>query len=703
VSVKSKLLLAFAGFLTAITLLNTGLTSYLIDRQGEAEAFHRLSQQLIQLQDDLQGVREALVAVAQEAASDEKNLSDLAILYSQELALDKDPDTLRLRASSLHKAVSLNRLRLILGSARLSSLAVYLEGELSHYVTPDEAGMSARRGPRRTIVSAAQKWNERSGLDNPHGWSEHPLPVLVARRISGVERVTVAFEFPADQLMVLRVVVPIQGVTRESFTETIAESLAIARRETLHPPDAGAAAPTVIGLFVFSKAFDASFLNETAGTTGVLPAVLSPDGRHRLELVDMGVPAEFLSARDDLRMRLQTADIGDASYYQALKRWRMEGEPALILGGALSRAGTLASIRQTILLVTGAAGLILLFGIALGSVWISRMVTPIKALTAAAASMKVDASHGALERYLERPIRPQSADEIGELTSAFNAMAGQLHELIGNLRRSHTQLEALHAQRQRAEAEVRALNTTLEQQVRARTSQLEAANNELESFSYSVSHDLRAPLRGLDGFSRALLEDYDSVLDGTGRDYLRRIRAASQHMGHLIDDMLNLAHVSRGGMQRLPVDLTALACAVVEDLRNSDPARHADVIIAPHLTATGDPRLLQLLLQNLLHNAWKFTGTRPTARIECGQTQYDGVHAFFVRDDGVGFDMAYADKLFGAFQRLHTTAEFPGTGIGLATVQRIVHRHGGRVWAESQPGHGATFYFTLPDETPGAA
>jgi light-regulated signal transduction histidine kinase (bacteriophytochrome) len=275
-----------------------------------------------------------------------------------------------------------------------------------------------------------------------------------------------------------------------------------------------------------------------------------------------------------------------------------------------------------------------------------------------------------LGRYLEHPVRPRTADEIGALTSAFNAMSARLHHLIG----------------------------TLEQQVRARTSQLETANKELESFSYSVSHDLRAPLRSLDGFSRALLEDYGSLLGDTGSDYLRRIRAASQHMGHLIDDLLSLASVSRVGLRRMPVDLTALAGAVADDLRQAEPTRDARFIIAAGLRATGDPRLLQVLLQNLLQNAWKFTSTRATARIECGQTMQDGTRAYFVRDNGVGFDMAYAHRLFGAFQRLHPSAEFPGTGIGLATVQRIVHRHGGRVWAESQLEQGATFYFTLADE-----
>jgi signal transduction histidine kinase len=729
-SVKSKLLLAFAGSLTAITLLNTGLNSYLTNRQGEAEALSRLSQQLMKLQDYLQDVRQELITVAQGAANHDKNLSDMAIVYSQQLTLRHDPDTIRDRALSLHKTVSLNRLQLILASARLSSLAVYLDGDLSHYVTRDRAGMSVRRDGRRAVISTPQTGKEKAELENAQAWLEEPLPALVEPRMSNVYGVTAVFDFPAKRLMVLRVVVPIQATTRESFNEIIAENLAIATREGPRPMEAAGpvpadpvpadtvppgTVPTVIGLLAFSQAFDTASLQEAAGQSGVLPAVLSRDGRHRLQLVDMKVPLELLSSHDDRSMRLQTVEIGDRSYYQALKLWQIEAETALILGAALSRSATVATIRQTLIVVIGVAALMLSIGVALGYVLIARMVTPIKALTAGAASMRLDvekvpegdgkehALYGALGRYLERPVEPQADDEIGELTTAFNTMAGRLHDLIGNLRRSHRTLEAESAQRRRAEGEVRALNQTLSQQVRERTSQLEAANRELESFSYSVSHDLRAPLRSLDGFSRALLEDYDAVLDDNGRDYLRRIRVASQRMGHLIDDMLNLARVTRAELHRTPVDLTALASSVADELQRSEPGRQVELVIAPNLRASGDPRLLQVLLQNLLHNARKFTSTRAAARIECGQTLHNGLPVYFVRDNGVGFDMAYAHKLFGAFQRLHATSEFPGSGIGLATVHRIVVRHGGRVWAESAPERGATFYFTLPEQMPSAA
>lgn len=226
--------------------------------------------------------------------------------------------------------------------------------------------------------------------------------------------------------------------------------------------------------------------------------------------------------------------------------------------------------------------------------------------------------------------------------------------------------------------------------------QLVAANQELEAFTYSVAHDLRAPLRSIDGFSQALLEDYGDKFDAQGQDNLRRVRAAAQRMAELIEGLLTLSRVTRTEMRREKVDLTALAQGVVEELQRSDPHRPLEVAIADGLAAQGDARLLRGVLQNLLGNAWKFTSRKPEARIEFGWSGHTpGSGAFFVRDNGDGFDMAYADKLFAPFQRLHRQSEFPGTGIGLATVQRIVLRHGGRVWAEGTVGRGAAFYFTL--------
>ncbi len=232
---------------------------------------------------------------------------------------------------------------------------------------------------------------------------------------------------------------------------------------------------------------------------------------------------------------------------------------------------------------------------------------------------------------------------------------------------------------------------------------LTAVNKELEAFSYSVSHDLRAPLRAIDGFSQALVEDYGPQLDEPARHYLDRIRGAAQRMAALIDDLLGLARVTRAEMSLAEVDLSAAAAQFVDELRSSDPRRRAEVRIAPDMRVRGDPRLLNVALANLLRNAWKFTGKRECSRIEFGRVERDGAAVYYVKDNGAGFDMAYAAKLFGAFQRLHDANEFAGTGIGLATVQRIIHKHGGRVWAEAEPDNGATFFFTLADKGAGHA
>lgn len=247
-------------------------------------------------------------------------------------------------------------------------------------------------------------------------------------------------------------------------------------------------------------------------------------------------------------------------------------------------------------------------------------------------------------------------------------------------------------ERKRGEEEVSALNAEL----RRRAAQLQAANEELESFSYSVSHDLRAPLRGIDGFSEALLEDYSAALDPKAQDYLGRVRRAAQRMGQLIDDLLNLSRVSRSALMESEVDLSAMARRVATDLESHEPGRRVEWVIDDDLWARGDARLLQIVIENLFSNALKFTGGRDTAVITFGRQADPTSSAFFIRDNGAGFDTAHAGRMFGAFQRLHSEREYPGTGIGLATVQRIIHRHGGRVWADGRPGVGATISFTLP-------
>lgn len=241
------------------------------------------------------------------------------------------------------------------------------------------------------------------------------------------------------------------------------------------------------------------------------------------------------------------------------------------------------------------------------------------------------------------------------------------------------------------------LYDTLEHRVRERTAELEALNRELEAFSYSVSHDLRAPLRAISGFAEVLQSDYADRLDDQGRHHLERVLDAAKRMGHLIEDLLNLSRVTRAPLQRERVDLAWIARAALTEMRAREPHRQVEARLADGLFAEGDPRLLQVMMDNLLGNAWKFTARQPSALVELGREDRAEGPVFFVRDNGAGFDMEYASKLFQPFQRLHSEADYDGTGIGLAIVQRVVVRHGGRIWAEAATGRGATFFFTLGD------
>lgn len=253
-------------------------------------------------------------------------------------------------------------------------------------------------------------------------------------------------------------------------------------------------------------------------------------------------------------------------------------------------------------------------------------------------------------------------------------------------------------ERKHNEQELAAHRQHLEDQVQIRTAALQAVNKELEAFSYSVSHDLRAPLRAVDGFARMLQEDCGPTLPDEGKDYLNRIIAAATRMSQLTDGLLSLARVSRNELHRKPVDLSAMVGGLFDELQATFPERRVNITIEPELTANADQEMMLAVLQNLVSNAWKFTAKRELAHIEFGRTRTAHGTGFYLRDDGAGFDMAYAGKLFGAFQRLHGKEEFQGTGIGLATVQRIIHRHGGEIWAEASVDNGATFYFTLPDD-----
>jgi signal transduction histidine kinase len=360
-------------------------------------------------------------------------------------------------------------------------------------------------------------------------------------------------------------------------------------------------------------------------------------------------------------------------YYFAPVFPNREGGLHLAIG--FSPDQLLASARLRYASTLGAAGVIAIF--ALIAAWMVGTYTVYRP----ALLLKEAAERFAKGDFKARALLGDRTDEFGALRDEFNNMAESL--------------EAHVAELESARHELHLLNTELEERVRRRTAELEASVQELDAFSYSVSHDLRSPLRAIDGFSLALQEDYSNALDEGGRDDLRRVRHAAGRMGHLIDGLLRLSRLSRQEMRRSDVDLSGIAREVAESLQEIEPDRQVAFQIAPGVRGKGDPELLRVVLENLIGNAWKFTSKRDAATIEFGAIEANDQVTYFVRDNGAGFDMAYASKLFGAFQRLHGQEEFPGTGIGLATAARIVRRHGGRIWAAGEPDRGATFSFAL--------
>jgi signal transduction histidine kinase len=346
------------------------------------------------------------------------------------------------------------------------------------------------------------------------------------------------------------------------------------------------------------------------------------------------------------------------------------------------------TLRVSAVIAAGVMGMSLVAAYFLAALLQGRISEPILALaeTARTVSTRQDYSVRAPKF---------GADELGALTDAFNQMLGRIEDQASALRVSKEELQRYATElEQRVEERTHELQESNEALERNAT-QLLAANKELDAFAYSVSHDLRAPLRSIDGFSQVVLQDYADKLDDAGRDALHRVRAATQRMGMLIDDLLKLARITRAEMKREPVDLSGIAQEIVAELQRTAPERQVEFAIAPGLKAQGDARLLRVVLDNLLRNGWKYTAKQPRPRVEFGSADVNGGRAFMVKDNGAGFDMKYADKLFGVFQRLHSAAEFEGTGVGLATVQRIITRHGGRIWAEGAVDQGATFYFTL--------
>jgi light-regulated signal transduction histidine kinase (bacteriophytochrome) len=364
--------------------------------------------------------------------------------------------------------------------------------------------------------------------------------------------------------------------------------------------------------------------------------------------------------------------------------------------GTIYLESNVEALRQRLVLYAVVTGAVLLgaFAVAFGlSTRLQRNVSrPVMALAAAAAAVTERHDYAVrAERFAD--------DELGRLTDTFNAMLEHIQSQTSALQAQEEHLRRENAERARVEAEVRVLNAELEQRVQQRTHALEVANKELEAFSYSVSHDLRAPLRAIAGFSQILMEDFLPSLPPEAAGHLRRVANAAQKMGQLIDDLLDFSRLGRAKLTRTAVDPARLVQQVIDDVVSDEERARVTIKVGDLPPCHADPALLKQVYVNLISNAVKFTGRSSSATVEIGCQQTDGESVYFVKDNGAGFDMQYADKLFGVFQRLHRAEDYQGTGVGLAIVHRVITRHGGRVWAQAAINQGACFYFTIGDMT----
>lgn len=691
--IKSKLLLAFVTILVIMTGLNVGLAIYLTNQQSEREAFTSLTRQTILLQDDLQKTTIDLRAIAEKTTRGTDNLSDLATIYAQtqQIITNSGQPAEYERVLVFNKVISLNRLQVVLRSAGFSSVAVYVDNELSHYLTTTEAGMNVVRAGHKALIKTGQNQAGELEFDNWPNWAEGDLPSSITSQVTPANHPTISFDFAAEQRVVLQIVIPVQAVTQTVMRNNITlgnpagllvNQLSIATPETLNQSTSGQNKPVIIGAFVFQKVFDQAFLEEVASKTGLLPALYSPDGLRQIQIVDLKIdPTDLVQENPgatDQQIRQHTLMVDGEAYYQALTLWRFEEEPRLIIGFAQSGASAAQKVRETVTGLLGIASLVLIVGGVLGYVLFDRLVKPIVTLTEMVARI-------GLNTQLEGPTQKttptfsdklieidlRADDEVQQLTAAFNAMIRQLRQSF----------------------------ETLEERVAARTAELEAVNKDLEAFSYSVSHDLRAPLRAVSGFAAILARRHRANLNDEGQHYLDNIVQAGEQMGRLIDDLLTYSRLGRSSVHRGPVALREIFTLLAEEFAGRVKEIGGRLEIADDLPVVmGDKTLLIQIFTNLLDNALTYRRADVPAQVTVTYEAENKAVIIRVSDNGIGIAPEYQEKIFNIFQRLHSQEEYPGTGIGLATVKRSVEMLGGRLWVESEVGQGSAFFVRLPKE-----